>query len=63
MTNKVREFRRKKGISQQRLAKMCGVSRTTIWKIESGNTDSVMSSTLFSIAKSLDATMAEIFLA
>ncbi len=34
--NKIREFREKKGYSQEKLANVMKVSRTTISKIESG---------------------------
>ena len=62
MNNRVCELRRKKGLSQQELADLCGVSRTTIWKIETGNVNSAIAKTLIAIAKALDAKVEEIFL-
>ena len=33
---KIREIRKKQGMTQQQLADLCGIKRTTICKIESG---------------------------
>ena len=39
MKNKIRELRKQRGISQEELAKRCGVSRQTINAIENNKYD------------------------
>lgn len=51
----LREFRNKKGISQEKLALECGLDRTYISLLERGLRQPTIS-TLFKIAKALDVT-------
>lgn len=53
----VRSLREEKKLSQEELAKMAGISRTTLSKIESGDDISVTSDTLLSLAKALNTTV------
>ena len=39
--NKVRNYRRQKGLSQERLGELVGISRSKISKIENGDWDSL----------------------
>lgn len=52
IANKIKEHRKKRGLSQQALADLCGVSKKTIGKIESGECDYFVG-TLDSIGKVL----------
>lgn len=52
-----RSLREEKKLSQEELAKMAGISRTTLSKIESGDDVSVTSDTLLSLAKALKTTV------
>ena len=61
MGNRIAEYRRKKGMTQQELAKAAGVSRTTIWALEKNVATTVLSTTLLSIAHVLDTTVDELF--
>ena len=61
MKNRVKEERKNKGITQEELAKLLGVSRQTIISIESGR---YIPSTLLSlkISKFLDQKVEELFI-
>ena len=61
MKNRLREIRKAKGISMCELVRRSGVSRMTLYKIESGNEQSRTTRTLQKIAKALDMPVAEIF--
>lgn len=39
VASKIKEYRKKRGLSQQELADLCGISKRTIGKIESGEYD------------------------
>lgn len=52
IANKIKEHRKKRGLSQQALADLCGVSKKTIGNIESGERDYFVG-TLDSIGKVL----------
>ena len=58
---KIKERRIAAGISQEELAEMSGVSRTTISAIESGKARSTTTKTLQNIAHALGATLDQIF--
>ena len=60
MRNKIREYREKTGISQGKLAEMCGVSRQTINAIENNKYDPSLQ-LAFDIARTLGVTMEELF--
>lgn len=51
---KVRELRAAQGISQRQLALMTGISRSYLWKIETGTAD-IGIDVLIKIARALDA--------
>ena len=61
MGPKLREVREAKGMSQEELEKVSGISRQTISSIENGRSTSVMSGTLISLARALGTTVDEIF--
>lgn len=62
MGNKIREYRKKKKMTQAELAQKSGVSRVTISQLEAGIERNTSSKTLLSIAKALNSTVDEIFL-
>lgn len=61
MQNKLAEFRKAKGWSQEKLAEMAGITRVTISNIERGKTTNVKASTLVGIADALGTTVGSIF--
>ena len=63
MGYKIRQIRENKGMSQTELAEKSGVSRATIWKLETDDTAITMTSTLQKIANALGVSLDEIFLA
>ena len=58
---RIKEIRKAKGISQEKLSQDSGVCRATIWRLESGNYDVAMSKTLSAIAKALDVQISDLF--
>ena len=60
MENCIRERRRELGISQEELAKRCGVSRQTINAIENNKYDPTLA-LAFALAKELGTTVDELF--
>ena len=58
---KIFEIRRKKGISQEKMAQMLGISDTSFRKLETGKTI-LVSNHLWNIAKILEVTMEELML-
>ncbi len=58
--NTIRERRKEKGISQEELAKRCGVSRQTVNAIENNKYDPTLM-LAFSLAKVLETTVDELF--
>lgn len=63
MGYKIREIRESKGISQTELSERSGISRATIWKLETDDKAVTMTSTLLKIASALGVSLDEIFLA
>lgn len=61
MGYKIREYREKKGLTQDELASRSGVGRVTISLIETGVTRNVSSQTLLKLAKALDVKVDELF--
>jgi transcriptional regulator with XRE-family HTH domain len=53
----IKKYRKKKGISQDKLSKLAGVTYNTVIKIESGSTLNPRVDTLHLIAKALDVTV------
>ena len=60
MKNKIRELRKQRGISQEELAKRCGVSRQTINAIENNKYDPTLA-LAFKLSKELFITVDELF--
>ena len=56
---RITEIRERKGISISRLAKMAGISKSTLWEIENGKISPTIS-TLWSIANALGVTFGEL---
>lgn len=54
---RIRELRNKKGLSQEKLARLADVSFTTIVKIESGDSKHPTIQTMAGIAKALDISL------
>ena len=57
ITQNIKKYRKKKGISQDKLSKLAGVTYNTIIKIESGATLNPRVDTLRLIAKALGVTV------
>ena len=60
MKNQIRALRREQGLSQEELARRCGVSRQTINAIENNQYDPTLS-LAFHLARELDTTVDELF--
>ncbi|OON99646.1 MAG: transcriptional regulator [Epulopiscium sp. Nele67-Bin004] len=60
MENKIKEFRKNKGLSQQQLATACNVTRQTINAIENDKYDPTLS-LAFQLAKVLGVLVDELF--
>ena len=60
MENCIRDLRKAAGVSQEELAKRCGVSRQTINAIENNKYDPTLS-LAFSLAKALGTTVDALF--
>ena len=60
MKNRIKELSKRSGISQEELAKLCGVSRQTINAIENDKYDPSLS-LAFCLAKTLGVTVDELF--
>ena len=58
---KIKEYRRKIGMSQQELSEKSGVSRTIISGLESGRIKVTSTGTLLKIALAMDVDVGEIF--
>lgn len=61
MENKIRLLRKEKNISQEELAKKCGVTRQTINAIENNKYDPTLA-LAFKLSKVLGATVDELFI-
>lgn len=60
MENKIRSRRKELGLSQEELAKKCGVSRQTVNAIENNKYDPTLS-LAFNLAKELEITVDKLF--
>ena len=60
MENHIRALRKEKGVSQEELARQCGVSRQTINAIENNKYDPTLS-LAFRLAARLEGTVDELF--
>ena len=57
LAKKIRELRNKKGLSQEKLARLADVSYNTIVKIESGESENPTFQTMTGIAKALGGSL------
>lgn len=62
ITNRLKELRAERGMSQEELAEKSGISRATISKIENDEAASVSTKTISKIADVLKVKPSEIFL-
>ena len=62
MGYRIREIRENIGMSQTELSEKSGVTRATIWKLETGDNEVTTSKTLVAIADALGVTVGELFL-
>jgi len=60
LSNNLRKLREKKGLSQDRLAKLADVANNTIIKIEQGENINPTLETLKKVAKALDVSVDEL---
>ena len=60
--NRLKELRTERGISQEDLVKMTGISRTTLSKIENNEEVNVNTSTIAKLAEAFNVKPSEIFL-
>ena len=60
MENRIRELRKAAGVSQEELAKLCGVSRQTINAIENNKYDPTLA-LAFHLAQELGTTVDQLF--
>ena len=63
MGYKIKEARESKGMTQEKLAEISGVSRGTIIALERGEAKITTTKTLVKLAKALNTTVEEIFFA
>ena len=63
MGYRIREVREKKGLSQTELSQRSGITRQTIWKLETEDGAITTTDTLLKLAKAMDTTVGEIFFA
>lgn len=61
MQNRVAELRQKAGYSQTELAKLAGVSRTTVWKMETDQPVSFTARTFVAVAHALGMSVPQVF--
>jgi len=57
----IKEIRKKKGISQWKLAEMSGIARATISKLENGKEIDVRISTLIALSRALNCAPSKFF--
>ena len=57
IANNIKKYRKKKGLSQDKLAKLADVTHTTLVKLESGANDNPTVKTLSKVAKALNVTL------
>lgn len=59
--NRIKEFRKAKGLTQAQLAEKSKISRTTVAELESGERENATIGTLKSIASALDTSVESLF--
>ncbi len=62
MGYRIREIREMKGMSQSELAEKTGITRATIWRLETGAEETTTTKTLLKIAEALGVSVGELFL-
>ena len=62
MGYRIREIRESKGMTQAELCDKSGITRATIWKLETGDNEVTTSRTLLKIADALGVSVGELFL-
>ena len=60
IANNIKKYRQKKGLSQDKLAKLADVTHTTLVKLESGANDNPTVKTLIKLADSLGVNLNEL---
>ena len=63
MGYRIKEIRENLGMSQSELSEKSGITRATIWRLETGENEVTTSKTLVKIAEALGVTVADLFLA
>lgn len=63
MGYRIREIREARGLSQSELAEKSGITRATIWRLETGEKEETTTKTLLKIADALGVTVADLFFA
>lgn len=58
---KIKEIRKKKGISQYKLAELSGISRATLSQLENGAQIDIRISTLMALARALNCSPSKLF--
>ena len=58
---RLRELRKAKGMTQEELSDKSGITRTTIWKLETGDEEVSTTKTLLSLAKALECSVGDFF--
>jgi transcriptional regulator with XRE-family HTH domain len=61
MGYKIKEFREKRGLTQEELAEKSGVSRTTIHALETDDSKNATTGTLLKLANALGTTVEKLF--
>lgn len=59
LSRRIEELRKKKGLTQERLAEKAGLHRAYFWDIENGRNISIK--TAYKIARALDTTLSDLF--
>ena len=60
IANNIKKYRQKRGLSQDKLAKLADVTHTTLVKLESGANDNPTVKTLIKLADSLGVNLNEL---
>ena len=62
MEFRIKEIRESKGMTQTALSEKAGITRATIWKLETGEEEVTTSRTLTKIAEALEVPVTDLFL-
>lgn len=60
MRYKIRELREQQGLTQDALARMSGITRATLWGLETDDTKVTTTATLQAVAQALGVTVSEL---